>query len=74
MYEETVKDKPTGNDLDFITYSKTIYFDGILLDNSGYLITQWKFFVKEQAVSYLKKWEEQKNPSRLGTLVLKKKY
>ena len=40
--EETVKNKPTRNDSGFITYSNTIYFYGIWLDNSVYLITQWK--------------------------------
>ena len=37
---ETVKAKPTVNDSGVITYSNTIYFSGIWLDNSGYLITQ----------------------------------
>ena len=44
--EETVTDKPTGNGLGFITYSNTINVSGKLLDNSGYLITQWIFFAK----------------------------
>ena len=26
----------------FITYSNTIYFDGVWLDKSVYIITQWK--------------------------------
>ena len=40
--EETVKFKNTINESGFITYSNTIYFYGIWLDNSVYLITQWK--------------------------------
>ena len=43
---ETVKDKPTGNDSGFITYSITICFLGIQLDNIGYLITQWEKTIK----------------------------
>ena len=43
---ETVRAKPTGNDSGSIVYSKTINFSGIWLDNSGYLITQWKKLVK----------------------------
>ena len=39
---ENVKFKPNGNDSGFMTYSNTICFYGILLDNSSYLITQWK--------------------------------
>ena len=45
-YKETVKAKPTGNDSVFITHSNTINFASKWLDNSGYLITQWKRFVK----------------------------
>ena len=41
---ETVKSKPNGNDSGFIIYSNIIDFSGILLDNSGYLITQCNFF------------------------------
>ena len=37
---KTVKAKPTGNNSGLITYSNTIYFDVIWLDNCGYLITQ----------------------------------
>ena len=35
---ETVKEKPTVNYSGFITYSNTIYFSGLWLDNYGYLI------------------------------------
>ena len=38
---ETVKDKPAVNDYGFVIYSNTIYFAGLYLDDSGYLITQW---------------------------------
>ena len=41
-YSETVKARPTVNDSGFITYSNTIIFSSKWLDNSGYLITQWK--------------------------------
>ena len=47
---ENVKAKHTRNDLGIIPYSNTIYFSGMRLGNSGYLITQWQNFVKEQAV------------------------
>ena len=40
--EENVKVKPTRYDSGFITYSNKIYFSDIWLDNSDYLITQWK--------------------------------
>ena len=39
---ETVKDKPSGINSGFITYSNTIKFSGIWLDNSIYLITKWQ--------------------------------
>ena len=42
---ETVKSKSTGNDSCFIMYLNIIYFYVIQLDNSCYLITQWKFFI-----------------------------
>ena len=41
-YAETVKYKPTGNDSGFITYSNTMYFYDVCLNNSGYLITKWQ--------------------------------
>ena len=31
------------------------------LDKSGYIITQWGGNIKEQAISWFKNWEEQKN-------------
>ena len=37
---ETGKAKPTKNGSSFITYSNTINFSGIWLNNSGYLISQ----------------------------------
>ena len=40
--EKTVKAKPTINDSVLITYSNTIYFVGIWLDNSCYIITEWQ--------------------------------
>ena len=51
---ETVKEKPTGNGLGFITYSNKIKFSSKSLDNSGYIITQWKKLVKKQAIMWLK--------------------
>ena len=38
---EIVKNKSTGNDSDFSTYSNTIIFASKWLENSGYMITQW---------------------------------
>ena len=49
---ETVKSKPTRNGSVFITYSNTIYFSVIWLDNIGCLIIQYQNFVKEQDVSW----------------------
>ena len=57
---DTVKDKHTVNDSVFITYSNTINFYGKWLNNSGYLIYQWQNFVKEQAISWFKNWEDPK--------------
>ena len=53
--EETVKAKPTENDSGFIIFPNKIQFSVIWLDSSGYLINQQILFVKEQAVSRLKK-------------------
>ena len=47
VYSVTIKAKPSGKYSGSITYLNTIHFDGIWLDNSGYLITQWQEFVKE---------------------------
>ena len=58
MCEETVKDKPTGNDSVFITYSNKIHFFCIWLDNSDYLITQKNFFYKKSLSNGSKHWEE----------------
>ena len=59
-YAETVKDKPTGKDTDFVTYSNTINFVIKWLDNNGYLRTQWESLVKEQAITCFKNWKEPK--------------
>ena len=50
----TVKAEPTGNNSGFITYSNTINFYSKQLDNSGYIITQGKKLVIEQAVTWFK--------------------
>ena len=62
MNAETVKAKGTRKYYGFITYSNTIYFDGIWFGNSGYLITQWETIMKEQSVSWFKNWGRTKNP------------
>ena len=54
---ENVKAKSIGNYSGFITYSNTIRFSSKLLDNSGYLINQWKKIVKVQAVTWINNWE-----------------
>ena len=42
VWTESVIKKPTGNDSVYIAYSNTINFLSKLLNNSGYLITQWE--------------------------------
>ena len=71
---ETVKAKPIGNGSVFITYSNTIKFSVKYLDNSGYIINQRQNNVKEQAVTCFKNWEDPKNLSRLGKLLIKMIY
>ena len=53
-FAETVKAKTTANDADFITYSNTICFSSILLYYCGYLINQWKMFMRGRASSWFK--------------------
>ena len=43
---ENVRAKPTGNNLSFITYSNTIDFSGIWLDNSDYIVNKLQNIVK----------------------------
>ena len=59
---ETDKSKPTGNGSGFITYSSMIYFSGIWLDKSGYLITQWQENVKNRLPHSSKIGENKKSP------------
>ena len=65
------KSRPTGNVSVFITYSNTINSDGLWSYESGYLITQWQKFVKEEAVSWFKKLGWPKKWSKLVELVVK---
>ena len=63
-YAETVKDKHTGNDSGFITYSNTINIASKWLDNSDYLIT----LVKEKAITWFKKLGKIKKVIKVGKI------
>ena len=52
---EIFKAKPIVNGSGFVTYLNIIHFCGVWLDNSGYLMTQWNFCVKQLAYSWFKK-------------------
>ena len=57
-FVDIVKDKPTGNDLGFITYLNTIEFHCKWIDNSDYLITL--FFLKKRFSHRSNIWKIQK--------------
>ena len=67
---ESVKAKPTINYSGLITYPNTIFFSGIWLGNSGYLITQSQYIVKNR-LPHGSKFGEEKESPRLVKLVIK---
>ena len=65
---KTVKSKPTVKYSGFITYSNTIYFSGIWLDNSVYIITRYQNIVKKRLPHGSKKLGITKRVIKFGKL------
>ena len=63
---EKVREKPTGDDAGFITYSKQNSF--LWLDKCGYLINKWIIF-REHATSWFGTLVRTKKTSKVGKLV-----
>ena len=65
---ETIKNKPTGNHSGFITYSNKIYFSGIWLYNSGYIITQWIVLVERKFCLMVQNIRNEKKILKVGKI------